>query len=228
MENARSPREGARASATGMADKVWADIENIKNKGEFIPPSPQDVEQGPPANRTTARGPKRNLEMKLRIIKSNSEVAKINRICKITSDAYENLPLLIKEGDSERDISRKLRIDLISRGADSISFLPIVSGGPYYASNAKTRTISTIQGNQTMNCVAPYQGSVHSYASQNWVTFDASNESSGNTFAIWVSASDQPGSTWYDNAGQSVYIKEAVMCYGTVTGMQYDHTYSNS
>ncbi|HCQ32352.1 MAG TPA: hypothetical protein DIV54_02555 [Verrucomicrobiales bacterium] len=66
MENARSPREGARTSATGMADKVWADIEKIKDKGEFIPPSPQDVEQGPPANRTTARGPKRNLEMKLR------------------------------------------------------------------------------------------------------------------------------------------------------------------
>ena len=64
----------------------------------------------------------------LRIIKSNAEIAKINHICKITSVAYENLPLLIKEGDSERDISRKLRIDLISRGADSISFLPIVSG----------------------------------------------------------------------------------------------------
>ena len=108
------------------------------------------------------------------------------------------------------------------------NFLPIVSRGGYYASGAKTRSISTIQGNQTMNCVAPYVGSVHSYASQNWVTFDASNESSGNTFEIWVSASDQPGSTWYDNAGQSVYIKEAVMCYGTVTGMQYDHTYSNS
>ena len=36
---------------------------------------------------------------KLRIIKSNSEIDKINHICKITSDAYENLPLLIKEGD---------------------------------------------------------------------------------------------------------------------------------
>ena len=108
------------------------------------------------------------------------------------------------------------------------NFLPIVSGGPYYASNAKTRTISTIQGNQTMNCVAPYQGSVHSYASQNWVTFDASNESSGNTFELWVAASDQPGGTWYANASQTIYAKEFVMCYGMVTGMQYDHTYSNS
>ena len=54
---------------------------------------------------------------KLRIIKSNSEIDKINHICKITSDAYENLPLLIKEGDSERDISRKLRIDLNFKGS---------------------------------------------------------------------------------------------------------------
>ena len=108
------------------------------------------------------------------------------------------------------------------------NFLPIVSRGGYYASGAKTRSISTIQGNQTMNCVAPYQGSVHSYASQNWVTFDASNESSGNTFELWVAASDQPGGQWYANAGQTIYVKEFVVCYGMVTGMQYDHTYSNS
>ena len=42
----------------------------------------------------------------LRMIKSNAEIEKINHICKMTSDAYENLPLLIKEGDSERDVSR--------------------------------------------------------------------------------------------------------------------------
>ena len=108
------------------------------------------------------------------------------------------------------------------------NFVPIVSRGGYYSAGAKTRTVSTIQGNQTMNCVAPYQGSVHSYASQNWVTFDCSNESSGNNFEVWVSASDQPGSTWYDNAGQTIYVKEVVQCYGMVTGMQYDHTYSNS
>lgn len=108
------------------------------------------------------------------------------------------------------------------------NFLPIVSEGGYYASSAKTRSISTIQGNQTRKCVAPYQGSVHSYASQNWVTFDASNESSGNTIELWVAASDQPGGTWYDNAVQTVYVKEFVMCYGMVTGFQYDHTFAGS
>ena len=60
------------------------------------------------------------------------------------------------------------------------------------------------------------------------MTFDCSNETNGDVLEVWVSASDQPGGTWYDNAGQSVYIKEVVMCYGMVTGFQYDHTYSNS
>ena len=55
------------------------------------------------------------------------------------------------------------------------NFVPIVGRAGRYAASAKTRTVSTIQGNQSMNCVAPYVGSVHSYASQNWVTFDASN-----------------------------------------------------
>ena len=108
------------------------------------------------------------------------------------------------------------------------NFVPIVGRAGRYASGAKTRTVSTIQGNQSMNCVAPYRGSVHSYASQNWVTFDCSNETNGDNLEVWVAASDQPGGTWYDNASQSVYIKEVVMCYGYVTGFQYDHTYANS
>ena len=64
----------------------------------------------------------------LRLIKSNAEIDKIKHICKIASGSFENLPTLIKEGDTERDISRKMKIDLISRGADSIPFLPVISG----------------------------------------------------------------------------------------------------
>ena len=64
----------------------------------------------------------------LRMIKSNAEIDEINHICKITSDAYENLPYLIKVGDSEIDVARKLKIDLNSRGVDTIPFLPVISG----------------------------------------------------------------------------------------------------
>jgi len=65
---------------------------------------------------------------KLRLIKSNAEIDKIKHICKITSNSFENLPSLINKGDSERDIAKKMKIDLISRGADSIPYLPVISG----------------------------------------------------------------------------------------------------
>ena len=64
----------------------------------------------------------------LRLIKSNAEIDKIKHICKIASNSFENLPSLINKGDSERDIAKKMKIDLISKGADSIPYLPIISG----------------------------------------------------------------------------------------------------
>ena len=36
--------------------------------------------------------------------------------------------LLSKKGDSERDIAKKMKIDLISQGAENIPYLPVVSG----------------------------------------------------------------------------------------------------
>ena len=64
----------------------------------------------------------------LRLIKSNAEIDKIKHICKIASNSFENLPSLINKGDSERDIAKKMKIDLISQGADSIPYLPVISG----------------------------------------------------------------------------------------------------
>ena len=64
----------------------------------------------------------------LRLIKSNAEIDKIKHICKIASTSFENLPSIINKGDSERDIAKKMKIDLISQGADSIPYLPVISG----------------------------------------------------------------------------------------------------
>ena len=64
----------------------------------------------------------------LRLIKSNAEIDKIKHICKIASNSFENLPSLVNKGDSERDIAKKMKIDLISQGADSIPYLPVISG----------------------------------------------------------------------------------------------------
>ena len=64
----------------------------------------------------------------MRMIKTNAEINHINHICKIVSDAYQHLPKIISPGDTEREVTRKLRIDILNRGADNIPFMPAISG----------------------------------------------------------------------------------------------------
>lgn len=64
----------------------------------------------------------------LRGVKSESEIEKIRYVCQITSAAYEALPGKLKLGDTERDACRKMRIDVLERGADSSPYLVGVSG----------------------------------------------------------------------------------------------------
>jgi len=92
-----------------------------------------------------------------------------------------------------------------------------------YSAQAKTRTITTIQGAQSMNCVVPYRGAVHNMSSQPWVTFDLRNETVGNALYIYGAADNGGGGQWYDNANQTIYIKEVLIGFGSVTGVQYDH-----
>jgi Xaa-Pro aminopeptidase len=63
---------------------------------------------------------------RIRAIKSEDEVAKIRAACEIASGAFEELPGKIGLGESEREICRKFKIDLIAAGADSA---PYVMGG---------------------------------------------------------------------------------------------------
>ena len=65
---------------------------------------------------------------KLRMVKSSDEISKIKNISKIVSKSFSNLPKLINHGDTEIDVARKMKIDLMSGGVDNIPFLPITSG----------------------------------------------------------------------------------------------------
>jgi len=64
----------------------------------------------------------------MRMVKTESEIQRIEHICKLASESYQDLPKYLNIGETERDAVRKLRIDLTKRGADSIPFLPAVSG----------------------------------------------------------------------------------------------------
>ncbi len=62
-------------------------------------------------------------------IKSTVEIEKIRHVCEITSDGFNALPDLIKMGESQRQICKKLRIDFLNRGADDIPYM-IAGSGP--------------------------------------------------------------------------------------------------
>lgn len=65
----------------------------------------------------------------LRFIKSPAEIDKIRQACTITSAAFEGLPNLMQAGQSELEICRAFRIDLLRRGADQSPYL-IAGSGP--------------------------------------------------------------------------------------------------
>ena len=64
----------------------------------------------------------------MRMIKTNEEIKKIKFICSIASDAYNVLPSTLSIGNTEREAVHKLKIDILNRGADSVPFMPGISG----------------------------------------------------------------------------------------------------
>ncbi len=68
----------------------------------------------------------------LRMVKSPAEVARIRHICGIVGDGFAALPADIEAGMSEREACRRLRVDLLERGADGSPYLIGVSGESGY------------------------------------------------------------------------------------------------
>lgn len=66
---------------------------------------------------------------RLRSVKSEPEVEKIRKACDIAHQGLANLPKHARIGQTERDICKKMRIDMLEAGADSIKYL-IAGSGP--------------------------------------------------------------------------------------------------
>jgi Xaa-Pro dipeptidase len=64
----------------------------------------------------------------VRMVKSPAEVDCIRYICQVVSSAFEELPNLLRIGDTEHDACRKLKTEINLRGADSTPFMPGISG----------------------------------------------------------------------------------------------------
>ena len=70
--------------------------------------------------------------LRLLSIKSSAEIDKISYVCELASSSFEALPGLLATGQSERDILRKMRIDLLERGADHTPYIVCASGADGY------------------------------------------------------------------------------------------------
>ena len=65
-------------------------------------------------------------------VKSNAEVDKIRYVCELASDSFNALPGFARSGQSEREIVRAMRIDLLQRGADHTPYIVSASGEDGY------------------------------------------------------------------------------------------------
>jgi len=72
------------------------------------------------------------LLLELCSIKSDAEVEKIKYVCELTSDSFHALPEFASVGDSEREIVRSMRMDLLKRGADNTPYIVSASGPDGY------------------------------------------------------------------------------------------------
>lgn len=70
----------------------------------------------------------------LRFVKSPAEIAHIRHICTIACDAFDDLPKIVRLGDSEKEICRKFAADLLLRGADKVPYTSIGTGPGGYPS----------------------------------------------------------------------------------------------
>lgn len=73
------------------------------------------------------------LVQRLRMIKSEAEIAKIGEICRIASQSFANAPSLFREGEYLNEAFRSFRIDLLSNGADDVPYLVGGAGQGGYA-----------------------------------------------------------------------------------------------
>lgn len=65
-------------------------------------------------------------------IKSEAEVDKIRHVCRLACDSFEALPDYAERGESEREVVRKMCIDLLERGVDHTPFIVSASGADGY------------------------------------------------------------------------------------------------
>lgn len=96
----------------------------------------------------------------LRAVKNETELEYMRRAQQIADDAFADLLGVLRAGMTEREIQSELIYRLYKHGADSLSFEPIVVGGPNSSLPHGKSTDRTVQSGEfvTMDFGALYRG----------------------------------------------------------------------
>ncbi|MDN5805076.1 MAG: aminopeptidase P family N-terminal domain-containing protein, partial [Microlunatus sp.] len=70
----------------------------------------------------------------LRMVKSETEIAKISHVCRVTSAAFAAVPQNVSQGHRLSEVFRSFKIDLLTRGVDDIPYLVGAAAPGGYAS----------------------------------------------------------------------------------------------
>jgi Xaa-Pro aminopeptidase len=87
---------------------------------------------------------------RLRSVKSEAEIDKIRIACEVTSAGFEHLPTYASTGQTEREICKQFRIDLLRRGADTSPYLIGASGYGGYDNIIMGPTDRTLQAGDVL------------------------------------------------------------------------------
>lgn len=122
-----------------------------------MPMGPESILRMPAADaRTLAQGLGSEIVdcaehlLQQRFVKSKAEIEKIRHACQITSGAFEALPTYASIGETELDITRKMRIELLQRGADNTPFMVAGSGQGGYDSIIMGPTRRTLESGDVL------------------------------------------------------------------------------
>lgn len=126
----------------------------------------------------------------LRIVKSSAEIKLLKKAAKIAHEALTEILSSIKPGDVEKDLALKLEFGMRNRGAEGVSFEPIIASGVRSALPHGRASDKKIKSGElvTIDCGSLYNG----YCSDETVTFvvGKSNKKQENIYGIVKEAHD--------------------------------------
>ncbi len=139
-----------------------------------------------------------------RMVKSEREIEKIRYICQVASDGFEALPSSMQRGMTETEVVRKMKIDLLERGADTVPYIVSGSGPGGYDSIIMGPTDRVLtQGDVLMiDTGATFDGYFCDF-DRNWAFGDADEATQAAYEVVWQATeagfeAARPGATTSD------------------------------